>query len=79
MFNYMVNRRYVFSKFRDSQIKTSLPRYILVAALVMIANYGVIDMYYSVIGLSLFLAKILTEITIFLFSFWSQRRFVFAK
>jgi Glycosyltransferases involved in cell wall biogenesis len=79
VFNYTVNRLYVFSKFKDASIKTSLPRYFILAAFVMFANYGVIDIYYSIIGLSLFLAKIFTEITIFFFSFWSQRKFVFAK
>lgn len=79
VFNYTVNRLYVFSKFKDASIKTSLPRYFILATLVMLANYGVINIYYSIIGLSLFSAKIFTEITIFLFSFWSQRKFVFAK
>lgn len=79
IFNYTVNRLYVFSKFKDASIKTSLPRYFILAAFIVLANYGVIDIYYSVIGLSLFLSKILTEITIFLFSYWSQRKFVFVK
>lgn len=79
VFNYSVNRFYVFSKFKNVTIKNSLPKYIILAVIVMFANYGVIGLYYSVIGLSLFLAKILTEITIFLFSYWSQRKFVFAR
>jgi glycosyltransferase involved in cell wall biosynthesis len=77
--NYTVNRFYVFSKFKDASIKASLRRYFILATLVMIVNYGVIDIYFSIIGLSLFLAKVLTEITIFFFSFWSQRKFVFVK
>jgi glycosyltransferase involved in cell wall biosynthesis len=79
VFNYTVNRLYVFSKFKHASIKTSLIRYFILATFVMLANYGVIDLYYSIIGLSLFLAKIFTEITIFFFSFWSQRKFVFDK
>ncbi|MPN11900.1 hypothetical protein SDC9_159209 [bioreactor metagenome] len=79
IFNYTVNKLYVFSKLKHVSIKTSLPRYFILVALIMLLNYGVIDIYYSVIGLSLFLAKILTEITIFFFSYWSQRRFVFVK
>lgn len=78
LFNYTVNRFYVFSKYKGAAIKTSLPRYFVLAAFIMFANYGVINIYYSIIGLSLFFAKILTEITIFLFSYWSQRKFVFA-
>ncbi|MEG0772098.1 bifunctional glycosyltransferase family 2/GtrA family protein [Clostridium sp.] len=79
VFNYTVNKFYVFSKFKDDSIKTSLPRYFILAAFMMFLNYGVIGMYYSVIGFSLFLAKVLTEITIFFFSYWSQRKFVFVK
>ncbi|NLZ48031.1 MAG: glycosyltransferase [Clostridiales bacterium] len=78
-FNYTINRIYVFSKFKDASIKRSLPRYFILAAFIMLVNYGVIDIYYSLLGLSLFLAKILTEVTIFLFSYWAQRRFVFSK
>lgn len=79
IFNYTVNRHYVFSKFKDASIKTSLPRYFVLATFIMLVNYGVIDIYYSVIGLSLLLAKVFTEITVFFFSYWSQRKFVFAK
>lgn len=79
VFNYTANRYYVFSKFKDVSIKRSLPRYIILASIVMFANYGVIDFYYSIIGLSLILAKIFTETTIFLFSYWIQRKFIFVN
>jgi len=78
-FNYTVNRHYVFSKLKDQSVISSLARYIILAIVVMFANYGVIDFYYSIIGLSLVLAKIFTETTIFLFSYWFQRRFVFVR
>lgn len=79
LFNYTVNRLYVFSRFKDAAVKKSLPKYFILAAFIMLANYGVINVYYSIIGLSLFFSKIFTEATIFLFSFWSQRRFVFTR
>ncbi|WP_338450944.1 GtrA family protein [Niallia oryzisoli] len=78
-FNYTVNRHYVFSKFKDKSMINSLSRFMLLAIVVMFANYGVIDFYYSIIGLSLVLAKMFTETTIFLFSYWFQRKFVFVK
>ncbi|MCM8710096.1 bifunctional glycosyltransferase family 2/GtrA family protein [Clostridium sp. SYSU_GA19001] len=77
LFNYTLNRLYVFSKFKGASVKKSFPKYFLLAAFIMLANYSVIDIYYSIIGFSLFFAKIFTEVTIFLFSFWSQRKFVF--
>jgi glycosyltransferase involved in cell wall biosynthesis len=77
--NYLMNKHYVFSRAKEASMRRSLPRYFILAAIIMFANYGVINMYYSVIGLSLFCAKIFTETTLFFFSYWAQRRFVFAK
>ena len=77
IFNYTMNRVYVFSKFKNSTIKKSLPRYFLLATFILFANYGVIHGYNIILGIPLFYAKVLTEVTIFLFSFWSQRKFVF--
>ncbi|MGN7357307.1 glycosyltransferase [Paenibacillus sp. SAF-054] len=78
-FNYIANNVFVFSKSNAIPVHSSLPRYMLLALVVMLANYGVIDFYYSIIGLSLIAAKILTETTLFLLSYWVQRKFVFAK
>lgn len=78
-FNYTANRYFVFSRSSVVPVKNSLPRYMLLALVVMLANYVVIDFYYSTLGLSLILAKIFTETTIFLFSYWGQRKFVFAR
>ncbi|MPN33362.1 hypothetical protein SDC9_180848 [bioreactor metagenome] len=77
VFNYSMNRLYVFSKSPNLSVKKSLPRYFLLAVIIMLVNYGIIDIFYQVIGLSLFFSKIFTEVTIYLFSFWSQRKFVF--
>lgn len=77
MFNYTINKVYVFSKFKNSSIKKSLPKYFLLAVVVMLANYSIIHMYNIFLGIPLFYAKLFTELTIFLFSFWSQRKFVF--
>lgn len=79
IFNYTVNRLYVFSKYKDTSFKKSLLRYFTLVAIIMLINYGVIYVYYNVIGMPLFFAKMITEITVFFFSFWTQRRFVFAK
>lgn len=77
MFNYTINKVYVFSKFKNSSIKKSLPKYFLLAVVVMLANYSIIHMYNIFLGIPLFYAKLFTELTIFSFSFWSQRKFVF--
>ncbi|HHV95785.1 MAG TPA: glycosyltransferase [Clostridiaceae bacterium] len=77
--NYTINRYYVFSRNKKASIKSSLLKYFILATIVMCANYSVINLFYSIIGISVFFAKILTEITIFFFSYWAQRKFVFVK
>lgn len=79
MFNYTLNRQYVFAKGREVPMKYSLPKYFTLAAIVMLANYVIINFYYTTLGLSLVVAKILTEATIFFFSYWAQSRFVFVR
>jgi glycosyltransferase involved in cell wall biosynthesis len=77
LFNYTMNRLYVFSRYKEVSVKESSARYALLAAIILLANYCIIYSYNQVIGIPIFWAKILTEITIFLFSFWAQRKFVF--
>jgi glycosyltransferase involved in cell wall biosynthesis len=77
IFNYTMNKIYVFSKFKSSTVKHSLPRYFLLATFIMFANYGVIHVYNEVIGIPLFFSKLFAEVTIFAFSFWCQRKFIF--
>jgi len=77
MFNYTINKTYVFSKARNSSLKKSLLSYFLLVLFIMIANYGVIYSYNIFLEIPLFYAKVLTEITIFFFSFWAQRKFIF--
>ena len=66
--NYILNRQYVFSKRKSSNIKGSLPKYVLLAVTIMLLNYEIIN-FYIIIGVSVFIAKILAEGTLFLFSY----------
>lgn len=77
MFNYTVNRKYVFSSGRNSKVQKSLPKYFLLVLLVLLLNYGLLYFYNEKLIIPLLAAKILTEISIFLFSYWAQRRFVY--
>jgi putative flippase GtrA len=77
MFNYTMNRKYVFSAGRGSKIGQSLPKYFSLVVLVLLLNYGLLYLYYEQLIIPLMAAKILTEISIFVFSYWAQRRFVF--
>ncbi|QWU17891.1 Glycosyl transferase family 2 [Paenibacillus sophorae] len=75
--NYSLNNAYVFSRQRSSPVNKSLPRYAVLAIVIMLVNYEIIYAYHEVIGMPVVLAKIFTEATLFSFSFWSQRKFVF--
>lgn len=79
IFNYTANKLYVFSKYKHSTVRSSLPKYAVLAVIVMFSNYGLIHIYNEVIHIPLFFSKILAEMTIFLFSYWSQRKFVFTS
>jgi len=77
IFNYSLNRKYVFSRGRPSKVRQSLPKYFSLVVLVLLLNYGLLYFYNEKLILPLLAAKILTEISIFVFSFWAQRRFVY--
>ncbi|MFA9399008.1 MAG: GtrA family protein [Clostridiaceae bacterium] len=77
IFNYTMNKFYVFSKGKNSTVKSSLPRYAILAAIVLLGNYGVIHVFNEVIGINLIISKLFAELIIFTFSFWAQRKFVF--
>ena len=70
--NYSVNKKYVFSN-RD---KNGLSRYLVLASFIAITNYLLIHLF-STFGMNLVIAKILTEGTLFFFSYYAQRKFVF--
>lgn len=55
----------------------SMARYFLLVLLVMLLNMGLMYLFHETIGIPLFAAKLLTEVSLFFFSFWAQRKFVF--
>ncbi|MEN8908099.1 MAG: bifunctional glycosyltransferase family 2/GtrA family protein, partial [Clostridiales bacterium] len=75
LFNYSVNRIFVFSK--GDSIKNSLIKYFGLVIIVLILNYNLLLVYFEILNLPLVVSKVLTELTIFVFSFWVQKRFVF--
>jgi len=76
-FNFTMNKRYVFSTSHDSTLRTSLTKYFTLAIVVLLLNYGVLFVYHEQIGMPLILAKLLTEGSIFLISYWAQRKYVY--
>lgn len=76
--NYALNRSLVFRNGTSSPAIRSLPRYAALAALLLVLNFSCLYLLNVVVGVPLLPAKLLTEALLYLFSFWSQRRFVFA-
>jgi putative flippase GtrA len=77
--NYMINRHFVFSGKKSRKPGNSLLRYYMLASALMLVNYLIMHLLYELSGIPLIIAKILTESTIFLFSYWFQKKFVFAQ
>ncbi|QQZ58819.1 bifunctional glycosyltransferase family 2/GtrA family protein [Paenibacillus sonchi] len=77
IFNYSMNRRYVFTGGKMSKLQQSLPKYFALVLLVLLFNYGLLYFYNEKLIIPLAAAKLLTEVSIFLFSYWAQRRFVY--
>jgi glycosyltransferase involved in cell wall biosynthesis len=75
--NYSTNRKYVFAGRQDVSMRQSLSQYAALAVLILWLNYGLLHVLYEVWGLPLLPAKVLTEASMFLFSYWSQKRFIF--
>ncbi|MDQ0170640.1 putative flippase GtrA [Paenibacillus tundrae] len=78
IFNYTVNRKYVFTRGQTSKVHQSFPKYFALVILVLLLNYGLLYFYNETLILPLIAAKLLTEASIFLFSYWAQRRFVYS-
>ncbi|SFA92289.1 Putative flippase GtrA (transmembrane translocase of bactoprenol-linked glucose) [Cohnella sp. OV330] len=75
-FNYAMNRKYVFGGKRTG-VRRSLPRYYALAATILLFNYVLLYSFHETIGIPLLAAKLLTEASLFLFSYWWQRRYVY--
>jgi putative flippase GtrA len=77
IFNYSVNRKYVFTAGSKKSRLQSLPKYFSLVVLVLLFNYALLYFYNEKLIIPLVAAKILTEVSIFIFSYWAQRRFVY--
>ena len=76
-FNYLLNRRLVFHDQGDP--RRSLAGYLLLAAGILLANNAVLALYTDQLGLPAWMAKICTELTLFLVSLTVQAGLIFRK
>ncbi|MFC5700731.1 glycosyltransferase [Cohnella faecalis] len=77
IFNYTMNRSFVFAKGKEVAIGKSLPRYFALVIVIALLNYGLMHLLHERLGIPLIGSKLLTEASLFLFSYWSQRKFVY--
>ena len=76
--NFATNRNLVFSDRRDKHIGIEAAQYWGLVVALLSVNIALLSAFTG-IGLSLFVAKMVTEIVLFIASFRIQRRFVFAR
>lgn len=76
-FNYLLNRNLVF-KDKQNAHKTFL-EYFLLAVGILLANNIVLFFYANILTISVWLAKVLTEVTLFLISLTVQTKWIFRK
>ncbi len=73
--NYLVNQNLVF---RNRQAaRTTLVRYYLLVVAVMLSSYGLIHLLSNVIGINLYVSKLIADISLYFVSFFMQRDYVY--
>ena len=75
--NYTVNRKFVFQS--KNNIITSAIKYFLLALSILLCNTLILEVLVNNIGLHQMLAKIITELICFSFSWFAQKLFIFKK
>jgi glycosyltransferase involved in cell wall biosynthesis len=75
--NYNMNRHLVFK--RKSSSLHSLGRYYALAVVIMLGSYGLIKLFHGVLGINLYVAKLMGDVLLYAVSFIIQREFVYHK
>ena len=77
MCNFIMNKKLVF-KSSDSFAVAAL-KYYLLAGIILVLNYGLMYLLNLLIGIPLWIAKPVTDLSLFVLSFQMQKRFIFKK
>lgn len=75
--NYTLNTKLVFHDHRPWQ--KTLPQYATLAAVILTLNSAVLMLYSEILGIPTTAAKLLTEVTLFVFSFLVQSRMIYRE
>ncbi len=75
--NYLLNKNIVFRA--NKRYKAGyLIKYYSLAAIILICNYLMMDLFTAIFAMTLLISKILTECILFLFSYYAQKKYIFA-
>ena len=77
IFNFLLNKKVVF-KNKENIYKTAL-KYFALAAVILAVNTFLLDLIVKYVIKNEYIAKIIVEVLLFLFSWTAQRSFVFKK
>jgi glycosyltransferase involved in cell wall biosynthesis len=75
--NFATNRRHVFRAHGHTSFRSAAVRYGLLALIVLLCNYGLMRILIIDLGVSIVIAKLVTELGLFTFSYQAQRRWIF--
>jgi len=77
--NFTLNRRLVFDPEGRTPLPAAIAGYGAVAVGILIANYAILHVLYERVGIYLGVAKLVTEVSLFLASYTLQKHFVFSR
>ena len=77
IFNFSVNRKYVFGQ--KDHLASSAVKYFLLCAFILVANTTLLKILTLYLIKNVYIAKILTEMILFIISWTIQKQFVFKK
>jgi len=75
--NFTINRHLVFRQ-KDAD-RTSIVRYYALVIFIMLLNYGLIELLSNWIGINLYVAKVIADLSLYALSFLAQRDFVYRR
>ncbi len=77
--NFVCNKNYVFERKDDKRVLGMIIKYYVLAIVIMILNYLILNLLYSKLNINIIISKIITEIILYSLSFIFQKRVVFSK
>ena len=73
--NYTINKRLVFNS--DRKVTITLIQYVLLAAIILLLNTLTLNLFVVVFGWNEYIAKVITEVILFTFSWFMQNKVIF--